>query len=79
MLCKSVLGSLGVFLFSLYKAPSIVLKNLERLRMNFFWGSSESCKKIKWVARDKLSNSRDKGGLGLGSLKAMNVALLGKW
>ncbi|KAJ9564749.1 hypothetical protein OSB04_000715 [Centaurea solstitialis] len=78
-LCKSVLGSLGVFLFSLYKAPTGVLRKLESLRMNFFWGSDETKKKIKWVAWDKVINGREKGGLGIGSLKALNVALLSKW
>ncbi|KAJ9557516.1 hypothetical protein OSB04_012130 [Centaurea solstitialis] len=78
-LCKSVLGSLGVFLFSLYKAPTGVLRKLESLRMNFFWVSDETKNKIKWVAWDKVINGREKGGLGIGSLKALNVALLSKW
>ena len=32
-----------------------------------------------WVAWDKLLNNKEKGGLGLGSLQAQNVALLSKW
>ena len=35
-LCKSVLGSLGVYLFSLYKSPGKVLRKLERIRKGFF-------------------------------------------
>ena len=78
-LCKTVLGSLGVYLFSIYKAPSKVLKKLESIRSKFFWGSSGDKAKIHRVAWDKVLNSRDKGGLGMGSLKAHNVALLVKW
>ena len=36
-LCKTVLGSLGVYLLSLYKAPSCVLKDLESKMRGFFW------------------------------------------
>ena len=78
-LCKTVLGSLGTYLFSLYKVPSTVLKKLERIRKKFFWGATEDKVKISWVAWDQILNSKDKGGLGIGSLKAQNVALLTKW
>ncbi|GKB67722.1 RNA-directed DNA polymerase, eukaryota, reverse transcriptase zinc-binding domain protein [Tanacetum coccineum] len=38
-LIKSVLGSLGIYYMSLFKVPELVLKALERLRAEFFWGS----------------------------------------
>ncbi|KAJ9536970.1 hypothetical protein OSB04_029703 [Centaurea solstitialis] len=78
-LCKAVLGAVGVFLFSMYRAPKGILKILEKLRRNFFWGSSDRRPKIAWVAWDLVLNSKDKGGLGIGSLRAMNIALLSKW
>lgn len=37
-LVKSVLGSLPLYFFSLFHAPSGVLKELERVRSRFFWG-----------------------------------------
>nr|KAJ0218832.1 hypothetical protein LSAT_V11C300154990 [Lactuca sativa] len=78
-LCKSVLGSLGSFLFSLYKAPVKVLKTLEKLRCRFFWGGSSKKKRITWIAWDKILTMKKYGGLDIGSLKAHNLALLGKW
>ena len=36
-------------------------------------------KKITWVAWDKTINSLDNGGLGIGSLRTHNLALLAKW
>ncbi|GJQ97241.1 putative RNA-directed DNA polymerase, eukaryota, reverse transcriptase zinc-binding domain protein [Tanacetum coccineum] len=36
-LIKSVLGSLGIYYFSIYRAPQTVLHDLERIRSNFFW------------------------------------------
>ena len=45
-LCKTVLGSLGSYFFSLYKAPVKVLKVLESIRCRFFWGGNDDKKKI---------------------------------
>ena len=78
-LCKSVLGGLGVYLFSLFKAPVKVLSRLEKIRRDFFWGVKDGNRKICWVAWEKTLNSLDKGGLGIGSLRAQNMALLAKW
>ncbi|GJW07735.1 RNA-directed DNA polymerase, eukaryota, reverse transcriptase zinc-binding domain protein [Tanacetum coccineum] len=37
-LIKAVLGSLGIYYLSIFKAPETVLHYLERARLNFFWG-----------------------------------------
>ncbi|KAJ9565573.1 hypothetical protein OSB04_001539 [Centaurea solstitialis] len=50
-----------------------------RFILLFFWGSANDRKKISWVAWDVTLNNRCKGGLGIGSLKAQNIALLTKW
>ncbi|GJT51431.1 RNA-directed DNA polymerase, eukaryota, reverse transcriptase zinc-binding domain protein [Tanacetum coccineum] len=78
-LIKSVLESMGIYYMSLFKVPETVLKNLERFRANFFWGGDESNRKLAWVKWDNVLDSFDKGGLGVGSLKAFNLALLQKW
>lgn len=78
-LCKSVLGGLGSYFFSIYRAPEKVLEELERIRMRFFWGADVGKKKMTWIAWKKTLASKEKGGLGIGSLKGQNMALLGKW
>lgn len=78
-LLKSVLGSLGVYYFPLFKAPSKSIKKLEAFRRNFFWGGSLEERKIAWVAWDKVLGPFKSGGLGIGSLKASNKAMLAKW
>ncbi|KAJ9550277.1 hypothetical protein OSB04_014322 [Centaurea solstitialis] len=78
-LCKAVLRALGVYFFSLFKAPTSILQELERKRRKFFWGSTDDKKKTAWVAWEKVLNAREKGGLGIGSLRAQNWALLTKW
>jgi len=78
-LCKSVLGSLSTYYFSLYKAPRKALHYLERIRRKFFWGCDNRNNKISWVAWDRILSDRKKGGLAVGSLRALNLAMLGKW
>ncbi|KAJ9557412.1 hypothetical protein OSB04_012026 [Centaurea solstitialis] len=78
-LCKAVLGSLGVYILSLFKAPKGVVKDLEKRRRTFFWGSNNGAQKVSWVAWDKVVNSKENGGLGIGSIRAQNLALLTKW
>lgn len=78
-LCKSVLGSLSIFFFSIFKAPVKVLNFLESMRRRFFWGMKENESKISWVAWNKICADMESGGLGVGSLKAQNIALMVKW
>ncbi|GJX82369.1 hypothetical protein Tco_0331850, partial [Tanacetum coccineum] len=78
-LIKFVLGSMSIYYMSLFKVPETILKTLERFRANFFWGGNESNRKLAWVKWDNVLASFDKGGLGVGSLKAFNLALLQKW
>nr|GEW53877.1 hypothetical protein [Tanacetum cinerariifolium] len=61
------------------QAFEMVIKSLEILRANFFWGSHESSKKLSWVKWSNTLASFDKGGLGVGCLSAFNKALLLKW
>ncbi|KAJ9555293.1 hypothetical protein OSB04_009907 [Centaurea solstitialis] len=78
-LCKSVLGALGTYLFSMYKAPKKVINLHEGLRRNFQWGGTDDKKKICWTKWDNVIRDKQCGGLGIGSLRALNLALLTKW
>ncbi|XP_071714290.1 uncharacterized protein [Rutidosis leptorrhynchoides] len=52
VLIKSVLSSLPLYYFSLYRASPCVLKHLESVRRKFFWGGSGSGSNISWVKWD---------------------------
>ncbi|XP_071692041.1 uncharacterized protein [Rutidosis leptorrhynchoides] len=78
-LIKSVLGALGTYYLSLYKAPKNVLKHLESLRSHFLWGGTKDDRKIHWIKWDDVLKSKDKGGLGVVSFESLNKALLYKW
>ena len=78
-LAKAVLGSLPLYYFSLFVAPAGVIDTLEKIRRQFLWGGSGNKRKIAWVSWGKVVTSKEKGGLGLGSLKAFNISLIAKW
>ncbi|GJY86237.1 RNA-directed DNA polymerase, eukaryota, reverse transcriptase zinc-binding domain protein [Tanacetum coccineum] len=78
-LIKSVLGSLGIYYLSIFRALESVLNDLERIRPNFFWGGNQDGKKMAWVKWHIILNSYDNGGLNIDSLKAFNLDLLQKW
>ncbi|GJX15682.1 RNA-directed DNA polymerase, eukaryota, reverse transcriptase zinc-binding domain protein [Tanacetum coccineum] len=65
---------------STWKANMLIgYKKSRSLRASFFWGGSGENKKMTWIKWDNILASHDKGGLGIGSLKAFNLALLQKW
>ena len=78
-LLKWILGSLGIYFFSLFKAPEKIINKLESYRSKFFWGAKEGENKISWISWSVILNDKSNGGLGVGSLKAFNLALLAKW
>lgn len=78
-LVRSVLGSLPLYYFSLSNLPKKVVTILEGLRRKFLWGGVDDNKKINWVAWDTLVKSKKLGGMGIGCLRSLNVALLVKW
>lgn len=78
-LVNSVLSSLPLYFFSLFKAPKKIISTLESIRRNFLWGSYGRSRKIHWIAWEDLTKPKLFGGIGINSLSEMNVALLTKW
>nr|XP_023900980.1 uncharacterized protein LOC112012837 [Quercus suber] len=58
--------------------PTKLLDNIDRVNCNFLWGSSEASKRTHWVGWDKVTKPKEKGGLGIQSVKGRNQALLAK-
>ncbi|XP_071688849.1 uncharacterized protein [Rutidosis leptorrhynchoides] len=78
-LIKSVLSSLPLYFFSLFRAPLSVIDNLECIRRKFFWGGTSEGSKLSWVKWDEALLPYGEGGHNIGSLRGKNLALLGKW
>ncbi|GKV35665.1 hypothetical protein SLEP1_g43906 [Rubroshorea leprosula] len=78
-LLNSVLTSLPVFLLSVFLAPKNVVRSIEKIRRDFLWGGCEDTRKVHWVNWEKVCKGKHEGGLGVKSIRAFNLALLGKW
>ncbi|GKC73360.1 RNA-directed DNA polymerase, eukaryota, reverse transcriptase zinc-binding domain protein [Tanacetum coccineum] len=60
-LIKAVLGSVGIYFMSIFRVPETILKLLERLRDNFFWGGDENWRKFVWIKWENILPSLEKG------------------
>ncbi|GJR81334.1 RNA-directed DNA polymerase, eukaryota [Tanacetum coccineum] len=78
-LLKSVLGSMPIYHLSIFKVPMKVLHSIESIRCQFFNGNDRLDKKPIWVKWKSVLASKEKGGLGVSSLYALNRVLLFKW
>ncbi|KAJ0450914.1 putative RNA-directed DNA polymerase [Helianthus annuus] len=78
-LVKAVLGSLPNYFLSLYKIPKKVAKILEGIRSRFLWGGCGSVNKIRWMRWERIIAAKSMGGLGIGGIRDMNLALMMKW
>nr|GEX16569.1 RNA-directed DNA polymerase, eukaryota [Tanacetum cinerariifolium] len=68
-LLKSVLGSIPIFHMSMYRVP-----------MGYFFnGYDPNSRKASWVKWKMVLASKDRGGIGVSSLHALNRGLLFKW
>nr|GEY51015.1 RNA-directed DNA polymerase, eukaryota, reverse transcriptase zinc-binding domain protein [Tanacetum cinerariifolium] len=76
---KSVLGSIPIFYMSIFKAPLPVLCKLESIRCHFFNGHDQDSRKATRIKWDYVLTPKEKGGLGVSSLYALNRALMLKW
>ena len=78
VLIQSSLATILTYIMQCSYLPGRVLNGLDRVNRNFLWGSTESAKKIYWVGWEKVTKSKEEGGLGLQIANDMNVALLSK-
>uniref|UniRef100_A0A803QQM3 Reverse transcriptase domain-containing protein n=1 Tax=Cannabis sativa TaxID=3483 RepID=A0A803QQM3_CANSA len=78
-LIQSVLSSLPIYFLSLFKAPKVVLKELEKMMRDFFWEGGDLAGGDHLVAWDEVCKPRAEGGLAIGRLEMRNKGLLMKW
>ncbi|GJT47353.1 putative RNA-directed DNA polymerase [Tanacetum coccineum] len=78
-LSKAVLGSLPLYYLSVFCAPCKVIDCLERIRSRFFWGFKEGENSLVWVKWKAILADWDRCGLGIRSIKAKKISLIGKW
>ncbi|GJV49898.1 hypothetical protein Tco_1440110 [Tanacetum coccineum] len=88
-LLKAVLGSLGIYYFSIFKAPETVHHSLERASSTFFWSGTNDARKLAWYNRfyrleqdkdcliiDRIDNGQWRWNWSMTNLGARSLAYL---
>ncbi|XP_019097316.1 PREDICTED: uncharacterized protein LOC109131143 [Camelina sativa] len=77
-LLKSVLAAMPSYAMSCFQLPKSLCKRIQSVLTRFWWDTKAEKKGMCWIAWDKLTHSKQDGGLGLRDLQDFNAALLGK-
>jgi hypothetical protein len=78
-LVKTCLASIPIYLLSFIKFPKWAIKILNSHMANCLWDDSDGNHKYHLVNWDVVSLHKDFGGLGIPSLRDLNISLLGSW
>ncbi|GAU32980.1 hypothetical protein TSUD_358470 [Trifolium subterraneum] len=79
VMIKSVLQAIPLYVMSLFILPSSLIDDIEKMLNAFWWGGgSHNNKEIHWLAWDRLTCPKAKGGLGFRKLEAFNMAMVAK-
>ncbi|OMO54874.1 reverse transcriptase [Corchorus capsularis] len=78
VMIQAVAQVIPTYLMSCFKFPKSFLHELNMLIARFWWGSTDTKRKIHWKAWDDLCVSKLDGGLGFRDFEAFNLALLAK-
>lgn len=56
-----------------------IMKHLEKLQKDFLWQGNDKKNKYHFVKWAQVCKAKEERGIGIGSLKEMNAALIRKW
>jgi hypothetical protein len=76
MLLKTCLASIHVYLLSFIKFPKWAIKLMNTHMSNYLWNDSVENHKYHLANWELVSMSKEQGGLGLPSLRDLNISLL---
>ena len=78
VLIQSSLSTVPAYVMQCAHLPERILSGIDRVNRNFLWGTSNASRKIHWVGWQKVTKSKEEGGLGFQTAKGQNIALLAK-
>jgi hypothetical protein len=77
-LAKSVIEAIPIYPVMTTLLPKSSLDTIQRLQRGFIWGDSDQGKKYHAVGWNKITQTKDNGGIGIGRLRIMNEACIMK-
>jgi len=77
-LIKAVAQAIPNYILSCYKMFVGCCRDIDMILARFWWGSNDEKRKMHLISWDKLSKSKNKGGMGFRGMGEFNNSLLGK-
>jgi hypothetical protein len=78
ILIKAVIQAIPTYSMSVFQVPKHLCKKLNSLMGRFWWSHQKEGKGVSWMSGEKLSLSKQLGGLAFQDLEAFHLALLSK-
>ena len=79
ILIKSVLQYIPSYVMSVFLLPGTFIKEIENMLNAFWWGhNSTNSRGLHWLSWERLLVPKIFGGMGFKSLRAFNLAMIGK-
>jgi hypothetical protein len=76
---KSCFASIPVYLLSFIKFPKWTIKSIESQMAHCLWNNSDDSHRYHLANWGHVAMEKDFGGLGVPSLRDLNICLLGSW
>lgn len=77
-LISVILNQIPNYYMRVFNLPQIINNQIDRINKNFFWGHSDSNKKIHLTNWENITKSKSCGGLGLKNWGYMNASFIAK-
>ncbi|GAU44727.1 hypothetical protein TSUD_88120 [Trifolium subterraneum] len=75
---KYVLQAIPAYVMNIYLLPDSLINDIERMINAFWWGGGDNNKGIRWLAWNKLTCTKEEGGLGFCDFQKFNMAMVAK-
>lgn len=72
ILIKAVVRVVSTYTMSVFKIPTSICDDIQRVIANFWWGSKSDKRSIHWSRWERLSQGKSKGGLGFTNFWSFN-------
>lgn len=78
VLIKAIVQAIPSFAMAIVHFPKTFCNSLHSMVANFWWKGHRKDRGIHWRSWDKLTMSKEEGGMGFRDLRAQNLAILAK-
>ncbi|KAF5451859.1 hypothetical protein F2P56_026921 [Juglans regia] len=78
ILLKVVVQALRTYCMSVFKLPGTLIRQMNRVMHNFWWGQQEQERKVHWISWHTMGKAKSMGGLGFRDIESFNLASLAK-